>query len=81
MSAGPVAFEITMSPMYPAGAHDCWNNALIRTGSTVTHMIRTAGVDIIVYPMHELWLDAGRADDLERAQERYSTNFQTEMTQ
>ncbi len=28
----------------------------------------------IVYPMHEPWLDVGRADDLERAHERHSPN-------
>jgi len=31
----------------------------------------------IVYPMHEPWLDVGRADDLERAQVRHSSNTQT----
>ncbi|MGB6355820.1 MAG: nucleotidyltransferase family protein [Steroidobacteraceae bacterium] len=28
----------------------------------------------IVYPMHEPWLDVGRADDLQRAHERHSPN-------
>jgi dTDP-glucose pyrophosphorylase len=31
----------------------------------------------IAYPMHEPWLDVGRADDLERAQAKHSPNTQT----
>lgn len=35
--------------------------------------LRERDLRTIVYPMHEPWLDVGRADDLERARENHST--------
>lgn len=37
---------------------------------TLFRMLQERGARTIVYPMHEPWLDVGRADDLQRAQMR-----------
>ena len=36
---------------------------------TLFSRLQERAARIIVYPMHEPWLDVGRPDDLERAQE------------
>lgn len=40
---------------------------------TLFSRLQERGERTIVYPMHEPWLDVGRADDLERAHERHGT--------
>ena len=41
---------------------------------TLFSRLQERGERTIVYPMHEPWLDVGRADDLARAQEPRSTD-------
>ena len=41
---------------------------------TLFGRLQERGARTIVYPMHEPWLDVGRADDLERAQKSPLTN-------
>ena len=47
---------------------------------TLFARLQERGARTIVYPMHEPWLDVGRADDLERAQENHRPSTSPEST-
>lgn len=68
INAGVYALEPHTLGLLAAGEH-CDMPALF--ARVLEQAART-----IVYPMHEPWLDVGRADDLERAQAKHSTHLQ-----